>query len=77
MDIYGTYDPIIKYYVTKIHVGMVSVAHGIAFSLYWDSHSSRTYVQIRRMVLVSLCGVSDFFRIMHDYSGGVWLRDMM
>ena len=29
------------------------------------------------MVLVSLYGVSDLFNIMHDYSDGVWLRDMM
>jgi hypothetical protein len=56
---------------------MVSVAHGVAFSICWDSHSSRTYVQIRRMVLVSLCGVSDLFSIMPDYSDGVWLREMM
>jgi hypothetical protein len=56
---------------------MVSVVHGIAFSICWDSHSSRTYVQIRRMVLVSLCGVSDLFNIMPDYSDGVWLREMM
>jgi hypothetical protein len=42
-----------------------------------DGHSSRTYVQIRRMILVSLCGVSDLFNIMPDYSDGVWLREMM
>jgi hypothetical protein len=36
-------------------------------------HMSR----IRRMVLVSLCGVSDLFSIMPDYSDGVWLREMM
>jgi hypothetical protein len=29
------------------------------------------------MVLVSLCGVSDLFSIMLDYSKGVWLREMM
>jgi hypothetical protein len=29
------------------------------------------------MVLVSLSGVSDLFNIMHDYSNGVWLREMM
>jgi hypothetical protein len=56
---------------------MVSVVHGVAFSICWDSHSSRTYVRIRRMVLVSLCGVSDLFNIMPDYSDGVWLREMM
>jgi hypothetical protein len=56
---------------------MVSVVHGVAFSICWDSHSSRTYVQIRRMVLVSLCGVSDLFSIMPDYSDRVWLREMM
>jgi hypothetical protein len=56
---------------------MVSLVHGVAFNICWDSHSSRTYVRIRRMVLVSLCGVSDLFSIMHDYSDGVWLREMM
>jgi hypothetical protein len=40
-------------------------------------YSSRTYVQIRRMALVSLCGVSDLFSIMFDYSDGVWFRKMM
>jgi hypothetical protein len=29
------------------------------------------------MVLISICGVSNLFNIMHDYSDGVWLRDMM
>jgi hypothetical protein len=56
---------------------MISVVHGIAFSICWDSHSSRTYVQIRRMVLVSLYGVSDLFNIMHDYSDRVWLQEIM
>jgi hypothetical protein len=42
-----------------------------------DNHSSRTYVQIRRMILVSLYGVSDLFSIMFDYSDGVWLREIM
>jgi hypothetical protein len=40
-------------------------------------YSSRTYVQIRRMALVSLCGVSDLSSIMSDYSDGVWFREMM
>jgi hypothetical protein len=39
--------------------------------------SSRTYVRIRRMALVSLCGVSDLSNIMFDYSDGVWFREMM
>jgi hypothetical protein len=56
---------------------MVSVVHGIAFSIYWDSHSSRMYVQIRRMVLVSLLGVGDLFNIMCNYSNGVWFPEMM
>jgi hypothetical protein len=56
---------------------MVSVVHAVAFSICWDSHSSRTYVQIRRMVLISLCGVSDLFSIMPDYADGVWLQEMM
>jgi hypothetical protein len=62
---------------TDIPVGMVSIAHGVAFNICWDSHSSKTYVRIRRMVLVSLCGVSNLFNIMLDYSDGVWLREMM
>jgi hypothetical protein len=40
-------------------------------------YSSRTYVQIRRMVLVSLYGVSDLSNIMSNYSDGVWFREMM
>jgi hypothetical protein len=40
-------------------------------------YSSRTYVWIRRMALVSLCGVSDLSNIMSDYSDGVWFREMM
>jgi hypothetical protein len=56
---------------------MVSVVHGVAFSICWDNHSSRMYVQIRRMVSVSLCGVSDLFSIRFDYSDIVWLREMM
>jgi hypothetical protein len=35
------------------------------------------HVWIRRMVLVSLCGVSDLLNIMSDYSNGVWLRERM
>jgi hypothetical protein len=42
-----------------------------------DIYSSRTYVRIKRMVLVSLSGVSDLFNIMSDYSDGVWFREMM
>jgi hypothetical protein len=52
-------------------------ADGHTFSLWkmvQDNYSSRTYVQIRRIILVSLCGVSDLFNIMTDYSDGVWLR---
>jgi hypothetical protein len=41
-----------------------------------DIYSSRTYVRIRRMVLVSLYGVSDLSN-MSDYSDGVWFREMM
>ena len=54
--------------------------YGQTFSVWkmvQDNHSSRTYVQIKRMNLVSLCGVSDLFIIMLDYPDGVWLRDMM
>jgi hypothetical protein len=77
MDIYGTYDPIRKYYETEVPIGMVSVAHGMDFSIYWDIHFSRMYVHIRIMVLVSLCGVSDLFIIMLNHSGRVWLQEMM
>jgi hypothetical protein len=56
---------------------MVSVVHDATFSICWDSHYSRTYVQIRRMVLVSLLEVNDLFNIMYDYSNGVWFREMM
>ena len=42
-----------------------------------DIYSSRTYAQIRRMVFVSLLGMSDLFNIMSDYSDGVWFREMM
>jgi hypothetical protein len=42
-----------------------------------DIYFSRTYVQIRRMALVSLCGVSDLSNIMSNYSDRVWFREMM
>jgi hypothetical protein len=42
-----------------------------------DIYSSKTYAWIRRMVFVSLLGVSDLFSIMFDYSDGVWFREMM
>jgi hypothetical protein len=42
-----------------------------------EIYSSRTYVWIRRMALVSLCGVSDLSIIMSDYLDGVWFREMM
>jgi hypothetical protein len=42
-----------------------------------DIYSSRTYVWIRRMALMSLCGVSDLSSIMSDYLDGVWFREMM
>jgi hypothetical protein len=53
---------------------------GKTFSLWkmvQDSHSSRTYVQIRRMILVLLRGVSDLFNIMPNYLDEVRLREMM
>jgi hypothetical protein len=40
-------------------------------------YSSGTYVQIRRMALVSLCGVSDLSSIMSNYSDRVWFREMI
>jgi hypothetical protein len=55
---------------------MVLVAHGLAFNIYWNNYSFRTYVRIR-MVLLSLYGVSDLFNIILDYSNGVWLQEMM
>jgi hypothetical protein len=47
-----------------------------------DGKWSRTFIllghmSIRRMVLVSLYGVSDLSSIMSDYSDGVWFREMM
>jgi hypothetical protein len=42
-----------------------------------DIYFSRTYVQIRRMALVSLYGVSDLSNIMSNYSDRVWFREMM
>ena len=56
---------------------IVLVAHGVASNICWNNYSSRTYFCIRRMVLVSLCAVSDLFSIMPDYSNGVWLQEMM
>jgi hypothetical protein len=49
----------------------------VVSNIYWDNYSSRKYVWIRRMVLASLCGVSDLFTVMLDYSDGVWLQEMM
>jgi hypothetical protein len=42
-----------------------------------DINSSGTYARIKRMVIVSLFGVSDLFNIMPNYSDGVWFRGMM
>jgi hypothetical protein len=42
-----------------------------------DIYFSRTYVRIRRMDFVSLCGVSDLSSIMFDYLDGVWFQEMM
>jgi hypothetical protein len=42
-----------------------------------DNYSSREYVRIRRMVLMSLYGVSDLSNIMYDYLDEVWFREMM
>ena len=43
----------------------------------WSRTFSRTYVRIRRIVLVSLYGESDLYNIMSNYSYGVWFREMM
>jgi hypothetical protein len=45
---------------------IVLVAHGVASNICWNSYPSSTYVLIRRMVLLSLCGVSDLSNIMPD-----------
>jgi hypothetical protein len=42
-----------------------------------NNYSYRTYVQIRRMDLVSLYGVSGLSNIMSNYSDGVWFQEMM
>ena len=42
-----------------------------------DIYSSRKYVLIRIMALVSLYGVSDLSNIMFDYSDEVWFLEMM
>jgi hypothetical protein len=47
---------------------IVLVSHGKASSICWNNYSSRTYVRIRRIVFASICGVSDLFNIMPDYS---------
>jgi hypothetical protein len=56
---------------------IVLVTHGVASNICWNSYSSKTYVRIRRMVLVSLYGVSDLFNTMPHYSDGVWIREMV
>jgi hypothetical protein len=56
---------------------IVLVAHGVASIICWNNYSSRTYVQTRKMVLVSLCGLSDLFNIMSDDLDGVWIQEMM
>jgi hypothetical protein len=56
---------------------IVLIAHAKASNICWNRYSFRTYAQIIRMVLVSLFGVSDLFKIMSDYSDGVWFREMM
>jgi hypothetical protein len=42
-----------------------------------EIYYSRTYVRIRRMALVLLCGMSNSSNIMSDYLDRVWFRDMM
>jgi len=60
--------------MTNIFTEFTVVVRG---KMLQDNYSSRTYVRSRRMVLVSLCRVSELFNIMLNYSGGVWLREMM
>jgi hypothetical protein len=50
---------------------IVLVAHGVASNISWNSYYAMTYVQIRRMILVLLCGMSDLSNIIPDYSDGV------
>jgi hypothetical protein len=40
-------------------------------------YSFRTYVHIRIMVFVSICGVSDLSSIMSNCSDGVWFQEMI
>jgi hypothetical protein len=50
---------------------IVLAAHGMSSNICWKIHSSSTYVQIRKIILVSLCGVSDLSNIMLNYLDGV------
>jgi hypothetical protein len=57
---------------TYVQIGkIVLVANGMASSICWNNYSSRTYVWSRIIVLVLLCGLSDLFNIILDYSDGV------
>jgi hypothetical protein len=42
-----------------------------------DIYSSRTYVRIRRMVLVSLCGANDLSSIMSDTDSDDGAHDLI
>jgi hypothetical protein len=42
-----------------------------------DIYSSRTYVRIRRMVLVSLCGANDLSNIMFDTDSDDGAHDLI
>jgi hypothetical protein len=56
---------------------MINGQRFLRWKMVQDTYSSRTYVRIRRMALVSLCGVSDLPSIMFDYSDEVWFQEMM
>jgi hypothetical protein len=55
---------------------MINVHRFSRRKMVQDIYSSKTYVQIRRMVFLSLYGVSEL-SIISDYLNGVWFREMM
>jgi hypothetical protein len=49
----------------------------MASNICWNNYFSRTYVKMRRMIIVSLYGVSGLFNIIPDYLDGVWILGMI
>ena len=67
-------------YYSRMYVRIrriVLIAHGVASIICWNNYSSRTCVQTKRMVLVSLYGLSDLSNIMLNHLDGIWIREMM